>query len=435
MGRVARAARPVAGVAGLVVMVGALGACRKHGKAPPSPLQDGAPSAAVADAPPLPPDAPAAREAPTATKVVVGPHAACAVMSDATVRCWGGNSEGELGDGTTRSSTVPVNPNLRGIKDLVLGDGFACALVDDSSVTCWGQIGYGKERRTLVPAAAPGVRGIVRIFAVGGAACATARSGALVCWGDVDTRGHITATGASHAPTPVPGVDHVVLLTAHAAVTESRELVAWTDGGAPVATGLGPMTELAERELPCALVEDGDVDCIADHATCGAPIIGKSTPARRADPRATKKKAKKPSRSRGRIKTRTKPKPAPATAAAAKPLGYVLPGKALHLAFDTGSCVVSTARRFDCIDLGDACKVTRPWPALVTVVETSGPCARLADGTVRCGTPGAAAAPLIAGVTGAVQLSASAARGCALTKDHSVLCWEGTAGATPIVLR
>ncbi|MEO6771404.1 MAG: RCC1 domain-containing protein, partial [Kofleriaceae bacterium] len=242
--------RLAAGV--VAVAVGAaLWSCAKHRDAPRSPLQDGAVVAIAIDAAPIAIDAPPPREPPTATKVVVGAHAACAILSDATVRCWGGNFEGQLGDGSTRGSTVPMQPNVRGVEDLVMGDDFACALLDDSSVVCWGKLGYGKEHRLLAPAAAPGVRGIARIFAVGGAACATAKAGALVCWGDVDARGHVTTSGNSHAPTPVPGLAHVRLLAAHAAVDDARVLSTWTDGGAPVATAITNAVELAERDLPC----------------------------------------------------------------------------------------------------------------------------------------------------------------------------------------
>src|SRR5262249_9596906 len=133
-------------------------------------------------------------------KVVVGAHSACVLLSDATVRCWGKNDHGQLGDGTEKDSAAPVKPALRGVKDIVLGDDTACALIDDTSVVCWGKLGYNDKQKQLnAPTAAPGVRDVVRIFAVGGAACATEKSGPLVCWGDVDPRGHITTTGARHA--------------------------------------------------------------------------------------------------------------------------------------------------------------------------------------------------------------------------------------------
>jgi hypothetical protein len=404
-----------------VLLVAVVAACSKHHDAPPSPLQDGAAVAMAIDAPPVTVDAPPPREPPTATKVVVSTHAACALLGDATVRCWGGNNEGQLGDGSTRSSTAPVMPNVRGVKDLVLGDDFACALIDDTSVVCWGKIGYGKDHRLLAPAAAPGVRDIVRIFAVGGAACATAKSGALVCWGDVDPRGHVTTAGNSHAPTPVPGLDHVLLLSAHAAVSESHVLSTWTDGGAPVQSALANVNELAEHDLPCALRAGGEVVCVADHPLCGAPISLTGAPAAPPAPARKPKKAKKPK----------KPKAPPPPPQVAKLAGYALPEKATHLAFDTGVCVV-TQKRLDCFDVAHACKVTRPWPAFVNIDDSSGACARLANGTVRCGALGMAAAPLITGVANAVDVSATATRGCALTKQHEVWCWEGTAAASKV---
>ena len=407
----------------LVVVALALVACAKHKDAPPSPLQDGAAVAAAIDAAPVAVDAAPPREAPTATKVVVGAHAACAILSDATVRCWGGNTEGQLGNGSTRGSTVPVAPNVRGVKDLVMGDDFACALIDDTSVVCWGKIGYGKDRRLLAPTAAPGVRDIVRIFAVDGAACGTAKAGPLVCWGDVDPRGHVTTAGNSHAPTPVPGLDHVLLLSAHAAVSETHVLSTWTNGGAPAVSAFTDASELAEHDVPCVLRDGGQVVCVADHALCGPPIALAPGPAVTPPPAP----AKKPKKGRRPAKKAKAPPPVVAKLAA-----YALPGKATHLAFDTGACVV-TQKRLDCFDVAHACKVTRPWPAFVNVEDSAGTCARLANGTVRCGALGMPAAPLIAGVADAIAISATATRGCALAKDHRVLCWEGTAPATAIV--
>ena len=410
-------------LAGLVVLVTA---CSRHEpSAPPSPLQDGSIAAAGSIDAATATAAPVARATPTAVKVVTGATAACALLSDATVRCWGANNWGQLGDDSTRTSPTPVMPNLRGVKDLVLGDDFACALIEDASVACWGKIGYGKARQTLSPTAAPGVRDIVKLFAIGGAACGTASSGALVCWGDVDARGHVAKTGASHAPTPVPGLDHVVALTAHAALTEGHAVFTWTDGGSPVASGVVTATELAERDVPCALTTTGEVACIADHAGCGMPLV-------LAKAMHKPHKAAKPRRSSPRSRSESnQPKLA----------GFSLPlAKAEHLAFATGTCVQTLQDRLECIDVANKCAVTRPWPAFVTIEQLSGSCARLANGTVRCASAGSAAAPLIEGVANAISISATGSatgsatpsRGCALTKEHAVVCWEGVGAATPV---
>ncbi|GEM_PF-3254726 len=410
-------------VAAVLIVV----ACAKHqDKAPPSPLQDGSSVVASLDAPVVAIDAPVIRESATAVKVVVGATSACALLSDATVRCWGANGSGQLGDGSTLASQTPVKPNVRGVEGLVLGDDFACGLLDDSSVACWGKIGFGKGRKALAPAAAPGVHDIVKLFAIGGAACGSDKAGALVCWGDVDARGHVSTAGASHAPTPVPGLSHVVALTAHAALLEDHSFLTWTDGGAPTPSGLGTATELAERGVPCALTAKGEVDCIADHPACGPTIVLGDKPAALVEKKKPVRKSAKPARSAKPVKP-MKPEPVAKVGAFALPFA-----KPRHLAFDTGVCVQTVQDRLECVDPANKCVVTRPWPAFVTIDQLSGGCARLANGTVRCGAAGSEAAPLIDGVTNAIAISVTSSRGCALTKEHAVLCWDGVDAAKPV---
>jgi len=42
------------------------------------------------------------------TAIAAGFEHTCALMADFTVRCWGNNSHGELGDGTTTTPPTPV---------------------------------------------------------------------------------------------------------------------------------------------------------------------------------------------------------------------------------------------------------------------------------------------------------------------------------------
>lgn len=74
----------------------------------------------------------------------------CALLEDGTLKCWGDNWQGELGDGTTYSRYVPVDSLAAGFGNigLAMGDVHACVLTSSGGVKCWGsnhggQIGDG----------------------------------------------------------------------------------------------------------------------------------------------------------------------------------------------------------------------------------------------------------------------------------------------------
>jgi cysteine-rich repeat protein len=90
-----------------------------------------------------------------ATKVVVGLEHTCALLDDASVKCWGANSFGQLGLGDTErrgDERGEMGDNLpsvelgsgRRARDVAVGGGFTCALLDDDSLKCWGLNAVGK---------------------------------------------------------------------------------------------------------------------------------------------------------------------------------------------------------------------------------------------------------------------------------------------------
>lgn len=89
----------------------------------------------------------------TAASMVVGYHHSCALLDNGTVKCWGRNTEGQLGlgDSTNRSAPTANVINLgvgRTAKSLTAGSYFTCALLDNDAIKCWGsnnagQLGYG----------------------------------------------------------------------------------------------------------------------------------------------------------------------------------------------------------------------------------------------------------------------------------------------------
>ena len=85
---------------------------------------------------------------PNAVKVSLGRDHACAVLVNGDLYCWGSNTYGQVGDGTTTQRNTPVKI-LSNVKDVEAGAKYAtCAILQDYSVKCWGsgltgQLGQG----------------------------------------------------------------------------------------------------------------------------------------------------------------------------------------------------------------------------------------------------------------------------------------------------
>jgi hypothetical protein len=78
-------------------------------------------------------------------EVALGSEHTCAIKSDGKLYCWGLNNSGQLGDGTTTDKTTPPeSPVLTDVKEVSLGYGYTCAVKNDGGLYCWGNNGYGR---------------------------------------------------------------------------------------------------------------------------------------------------------------------------------------------------------------------------------------------------------------------------------------------------
>jgi alpha-tubulin suppressor-like RCC1 family protein len=129
----------------------------------------------------------------------------CTVLLDRTVKCWGGNLYGQLGDGTANASQSPVLVvNLPGAMDVSAGGTHTCALLSDATVACWGdnaygQLGNGTATASMTPVAIPNLRGVVAVSAHGAHTCALLSDATVACWGDNDYGQLVTAPRAGRS--------------------------------------------------------------------------------------------------------------------------------------------------------------------------------------------------------------------------------------------
>jgi alpha-tubulin suppressor-like RCC1 family protein len=125
-----------------------------------------------------------------ATILAIGARHGCAVLDGGTVRCWGDNTKGQLGDGTkaVRTESVLVT-DLANVTALALGAEHSCALLEGGGVKCWGdntrnQLGDGTTTVHLSPVDVGGLSGARTISSAHGAhTCATLADGEVRCWG------------------------------------------------------------------------------------------------------------------------------------------------------------------------------------------------------------------------------------------------------------
>lgn len=179
------------------------------------------------------------------TAVSVGSTHQCAVTSSGRVTCWGGNSEGQLGDGTTADRVSPVT--VRGLPDpasaVAAGDLQTCALTAAGAVLCWGanregQLGNRGRKRATSAVAVRGLSSGVTAISVGSShACAVIKDGAVFCWGQGGD-GQLGGRTAmiSRVPIAVEGLTDAVAVSAGGrhtcAITRTARVLCWGNNGA-----------------------------------------------------------------------------------------------------------------------------------------------------------------------------------------------------------
>lgn len=322
--------------------------------------------------------------------LALGSSHSCALLTDASVHCWGDNNYDQLGEGGTATSHAnPVAvPGLVGVVELAAGGAHNCARFADGTARCWGynsdgELGDGTTIRARVPVVVSGLTGAVELSGGTSHTCARISDGTVRCWG-LNTYGEIgdgTSGVIRSVPTLVSGLAGAVEVTTGSVHTCARltdgTVWCWGENSSgelgdgtrinrltPVGVaGLGPAVQLAMNgSHTCALLGTGGVRCWGDNFFGG---LGDGTFT-----------------------------------------GSITPVAVLGL---SSAVEIAAGGRHTCARLLDGTAQCWGWNNF----------GQIGDGTI---TDRVAPSP-VSGVSGVVQIRVGAVHGCATLGDGSIWCW------------
>ena len=142
--------------------------------------------------------------------IATGDYHTCALTSSNGAKCWGNNSYGQLGDGTTTQRNIPVNVSglSSGVVAIATNPSHTCAVATGGGAKCWGlngsgQLGDGTTTQRNIPVDVSGLgSGVAAITAGWYHTCALTTSGGGKCWGS-DSNGQLGIGTITYRTTPV----------------------------------------------------------------------------------------------------------------------------------------------------------------------------------------------------------------------------------------
>ncbi|MDX9731301.1 MAG: hypothetical protein RBT63_05970 [Bdellovibrionales bacterium] len=192
-------------------------------------------------------------------KIVAGREHTCGITTSSQLKCWGGNSYGQLGDGTSGAGTNKLSPIVidtsEHYQDVAPGEHHTCAITTSNKLKCWGFNYYGQLGDGTSDSGADKVEPVevdsaesYQSVSVGKYhTCGVTNSSQLKCWG-LNASGQLGNGTIANSPSPV-------------------------------IVGSGYMTVDAGRENTCGITISGQLKCWGKNASgqIGGGTVGGTT--------------------------------------------------------------------------------------------------------------------------------------------------------------
>jgi alpha-tubulin suppressor-like RCC1 family protein len=206
--------------------------------------------------------------------VASGGSHSCAILTSGGVVCWGLNSAGQLGNGSTTNSSTPVAVSglSAGVASIAIGGDTSCAVLTSGAIKCWGddsngQLGDGSpSTNSSTPVSVSGITTGVLVDVSLTHTCAVITGGAVTCWGSGIGAAPVALAGISSGATDVTvGLYHSCAVVVGAVKCWGNNGWGQLGNNTTSSSGTTPVTAVASGgtavtaggEFTCAVVSGG----------------------------------------------------------------------------------------------------------------------------------------------------------------------------------
>jgi alpha-tubulin suppressor-like RCC1 family protein len=186
----------------------------------------------------------------SAKALALGDTHTCVITLTGAVQCWGSNSKGQLGVAVSSIADSSSPLTISGLTAKTIKSGFdhICAIADNDTVKCWGdnqygQLGNASNADSFSPVGASGLTGVSSLATGAYHSCA-ATATAVSCWGhnnagQLGSNASTDMNSPAQTSTSLSGVTQLVAGLSHTCALSGTTAVCWGSNASKQLSGTG----------------------------------------------------------------------------------------------------------------------------------------------------------------------------------------------------